>query len=142
MKTNTKQTGHPHAALMLEFAKDAAETETPWYGWQGRTPGHSEWYECTHPPSWCDGSEYRRKPTPPKTININGIEVPEPVREPLNFGDEYVALDLICVIDDIEWFGDDWDMENLHLGIIHLTKEAAEIHRKALLSFTAKEDAQ
>ena len=141
-KAMFKLKGHPHAALMLEYAKDAAETETPWKQWRFKRLNNQNWTFCSSSPTWSSSYEYERMPTPPKTININGIEVPEPVREPLNFGDEYVALDLICVIDDIEWFGDDWDMENLHLGIIHLTKEAAEIHRKALLSFTAKEDAQ
>ena len=82
---------------------------------------------------------YRIKPA---TILINGIEVPEPVREPLNNGDKYSLVVLGRAVDDIEWASDGWDMENLRDGLIHLTKESAEIHRKALLSFTAKEEAQ
>ena len=135
-----KPKGHPHAALMLEYAKDAAETETPWYGWQGRTPSHSEWFECTHTPLWCAGSEYRRKPTPPATININGFEVPEPLRKEPNYGDEYYTLGALNQNRKFLWQGTALDVRRLQLGLVHLTAEPAMIHTKALVSFTALPD--
>ena len=136
-------TGHPHAALMLEYAKDWAETKQPWERWELKEDVSNEWrpFIDGHP-SWLDDFQYRRIPTPPPTLFINGIEVTEPVREPLNDGDRYFIPDLCGAADDIEWASDCWDMENLRDGLIHLTKESAEIHRKALLSFTAKEEAQ
>ena len=135
--------GHPHAALMLEYAKDWAETKQPWLKWR-RRPVNSvgDWFACQDHPKWLEHYDYERIPTPPAVILINGIKVPEPVREPLNNGVKYSLVVLGRAVDDIKWASDGWDMENLRDGLIHLTKEAAEIHRKALLSFTAKEEAQ
>ncbi|MGL5225803.1 MAG: hypothetical protein ACRC8Q_10865 [Aeromonas sp.] len=80
------------------------------------------------------GTGYRIKP---KTIKINGFEVPEPVREPLNIGDSfYVANILTDGKCRLKWEGHEWDMEWLENGLIHLTKDAANTHAKALLSFT------
>lgn len=82
---------------------------------------------------------YRVKP---KTININGYEVLEPVRTKLNEEDAYYIPDALGYAFYIsDWWSDtDQDLEFLNLGLIHLTKEAAIQHAKALLSFTAKED--
>ena len=72
-----------------------------------------------------------------KTIKINGFDVPEPLREALNEGDFYYVTETnIEIKHKIEWEEDDRDFEWLSLGICHKTKEAAELHRKALLSFT------
>ena len=78
----------------------------------------------------------------PKTININGYEVPEPVRTRLNDGDTYYIPDVLSYDFYISdwWSNTDQDLKFLNLGLIHLTKEAAIQHAKALLSFTAKVD--
>lgn len=77
----------------------------------------------------------------PKTININGFEVPEPVREPLNEGNRYYMADTTSLMNtEFVWDNDETDYNALEAGIIHLTKEAAELHAKALLSFTRKKD--
>jgi hypothetical protein len=135
-------TGHPHAALMLEYAKDWAETKQPWLKWR-RRPVNSvgDWFACQDHPKWLEQYDYERIPTPPAKIIINGIKVPEPVREPLNIGDSYFVPDL-CGSYKSTWDNDDYDRQRLRAGIIHITKESAEIHRKALLSFTAKGEAQ
>lgn len=69
------------------------------------------------------------------TINVNGFEVPEPVREPLKDGDTYyfpsvgsgqlsvTSLWVGCAAADIR----------LNRGLIHLTKENAIAHAKAML---------
>ena len=82
---------------------------------------------------------YRVKP---KTININGYEVLEPVRTKLNDGDTYYIPDIFsCDFYTADWWSDtDQDLKFLNLGLIHLTKEAAVQHAKSLLSFTAKVD--
>jgi hypothetical protein len=78
--------------------------------------------------------ERRRKP---KTITINGIEVPEPLRNELKLGDRYFMpnLDFAGVTDGV-WDNVDNDYERLKSGIVHLTKEAAIKHAEALISFT------
>ena len=70
-----------------------------------------------------------------KTININGYEVPEPVREPLQDGTRYYYITTLDV-NTSTWSSDSIDLFLLQKGIIHLTEKAAELHLKALLSFT------
>lgn len=57
---------HIHAALMGEYAKDAAECEHPWERWEYRAKDqYGQWY-CignSHP-TWSVDYEYRRKRTP------------------------------------------------------------------------------
>jgi hypothetical protein len=78
--------------------------------------------------------QYRRKP---RAININGYEVPEPMREAPEKGAYYYAAATTATdFDPIEWFNDYCDKGWLSIGICHATKEAAIAHAKALLSFT------
>ena len=76
----------------------------------------------------------------PKTININGIEVPEPMREEPEFNTEYWVADPVAAggAVDFIWQNMAADERWLSLGICHLTQEAAAIHANALLSFTRK----
>jgi len=74
----------------------------------------------------------------PKTININGIEVPEPVRKPLAHQQNYYLLAIYREVFYCSWLSTEQDYMWLNQGLIHLTKEAAIIHRDALLSFTQK----
>lgn len=71
------------------------------------------------------------------TININGIEVSEPIRVAPEKGTIYHMPHVIGG-DTISryWTGCTDDYNNLHRGIIHLTKDAASTHTTALLSFT------
>ena len=62
MTTETK-TPHPHAALMAQYAADAAETDTPWERWQNRQAGEADWRDLTGSPVWSPVFEYRRKPS-------------------------------------------------------------------------------
>jgi hypothetical protein len=73
-----------------------------------------------------------------KTININGFEVPEPVRDKLEEGDLYFIPEALT-IEAYDWSDDEIDNNLLKWGLIHLTKEAAELHIKALISFTQRE---
>lgn len=88
------------------------------------------WKQIQH---GCEYNEYRRKP---RTININGHKVPEPVREPLECDTEYyfVDLDMLCFCG--VWDDHVVDENRLKRGLIHLTEDAAIAHAKALLSFT------
>ncbi|QPB42182.1 hypothetical protein [Rodentibacter haemolyticus] len=131
-------TAHIHAKLMAEYAKDAMETDKPWKRWEVKNDSDVKWYACKNHPAWHEDRQYRRKP---KTILINGIEVPEPVREPLHKGDTYYTPDFDKnMYSALGWCDDDYDIEYLRNGIIHLTKENAIAHAKALISFTEVKD--
>lgn len=76
-----------------------------------------------------------------RTININGFDVPEPERKPLKLNQTYYLTDLTELWQsDFTWEDDFDDNKWLKAGIIHLSKENAELHAKALLSFTKKEE--
>ena len=125
--------GHVHAHLMALYAQDAAETDKPWERWEILT-NYDEWEGLSANPLWCDRNDYRRKP---KTININGFEVPEPFRAPPETEQEYWLVDPAnetCY--PYHWENTSCELLWLRAGLVHPTKEAAELHRKALLSFT------
>ena len=73
MTTETK-TPHYHAALMAQYAADAAETDTPWERWQIKLAGEAVWVDAACTPGWTQGFEYRRKPA--------SSAVPEPEPKP------------------------------------------------------------
>jgi len=129
---------HKHAENMLAYAQDAMETDKPWERWEYKLRHERQWRQVAENPWWHSHVEYRRKP---RTININGHKVPEPViTEPLQ-GQTYYTIDTwgSNLVDDYTWRGDDSDLLSFNRGIIHLTREAAEAHAKALLSFTEKQ---
>jgi hypothetical protein len=127
---------HKHAENMMAYAQDAMETDKPWERWEMRLDLLGDgWTSLDCQCTWSINCEYRRKP---RTISINGFDAPEPVRVPLKDGAEYFIPSLTSngESDCHTWHGDEYDNLWLAKGIIHLTKEAAEIHAKALLSFT------
>lgn len=74
----------------------------------------------------------------PKTININGHEVPEPVKVKPKIGDFYYAVSFTDLDNFfLSTFHDSYT-DNLlfNKGIMHLTDEAVQKHAEALLSFT------
>ena len=128
---------HKHTELMMEYAKDALETDKPWERWEIKRYGENFWdlFKCSRP-TWIEHDDYRRKP---RTININGFEVPEPYRGELKITGSYFTPYLSDPSDPFmkcDWGDDPEESELLSLGLIHLTKEAAILHAKALLSFT------
>ena len=75
----------------------------------------------------------------PKTININGFIVPEPERKPLERYTSYFLVDITArptANIHYKWCDGEIDTRCLEAGLIHLTREAADLHIKALLSFT------
>ena len=126
--------GHPHADLMAKAAEIAKTDKEWWKHFEIKTLHFDAWSEMCNE-VFFDNDEYRLKPL---LIDINGHQVPEPVREPLQMGQKYWVAD-VTKWDD-EWYWNDDNRDNLWLerGLIHLTKEAADIHIAALLSFTQK----
>lgn len=82
-------------------------------------------------------NKYRIKP---RTIRIGEYDVPEPVREPLNDGDEYFvevsSSPLLAWV--AYWCGDAVDMHRLENGLIHRTKKAAKLCAEAKISLSKK----
>ena len=130
--------GHIHAAAMAEYAKDALETDMPWERWEiSLAESGDEYRNLLGHPEWAVTRKYRRKP---KVILINGHEVPEPHRTPLQDSEYYWVPDIFTGATRYGWQDDDEDNNYLRNGFIHLTREAAEKHFNALKSFTAKGD--
>lgn len=132
---------HKHAEAMMEYAKDAQVTDKPWELWEVEIEadkcGGRRWSGLDRHPAWHPKLKYRRKI---KTININGHKVPEPVREPLAYEMNYFIPDITSTkLFGFSWIGSDFDKYCLESGLIHLTKEDAIAHAKALLSFTQQE---
>ena len=134
-------TAHKHAALMLQYAQDAMETDKPWERWEVKVAAdvqpnvmfqgmsfHPEWYVC---------NEYRRKPQPIK-VSVNGknIEFPEPVKIAPPDGTPYwmpaQRSSFGFNVQKYIWEGDDSDFGALNHGLIHLSPEAAQAHADAL----------
>jgi hypothetical protein len=76
----------------------------------------------------------------PKTININGFEVPEPLRKAPEEGDicycAFVGAGPYKFNYNPE---DDAHAEWLEMGVLHSDIESAKIHHNALLSFTRQD---
>ena len=133
---------HPHAGLMMKYAEIAQTTDKPWEHFELRQNDSCAWQAIHLPVSFYSHMEYRLKPEPPKTIRIGEYDVPEPVREPLEDDKEYWGVDPTAK--ELAWKYN-WNNAifcNLMLrrGLIHLTKEAAVIHAKALISLTQAAD--
>ena len=138
-----KAVGHVHAANMLLYAQDAAETDKPWERWECASNSQLGMWasytgDASNLPLWLPSLQYRRKPPVPKFILINGHQVPEPLRVVPAYGTPYYAAALGECFSTI-WIGFQNEFNLLNNGQLHLTKEAAETHRKALLSFTKVE---
>ena len=82
--------------------------------------------------------QYRIKPEPPKTININRYKVPEPLRVAPAKGTPVYIVGVHALIEGAKFKWDDGTLalRLLQAGMLHLTKEAAEMHTQALTSFT------
>ena len=92
-------------------------------------------YEASNPDFSSDIRHYKIKP---KTIKVNGFEVPEPVKEELILGQYYFIpsptnFEVNDLFEDFSWDSDRHDKSFLDRGIIHLTKENAIAHAKAML---------
>lgn len=76
----------------------------------------------------------------PKTIMINGHEVPEPLRVKPEYSSEYyypsIGIYTDTAYDYSHWTDGVLDNERFNCGILHSTEEAAIKHAEALLSFT------
>jgi hypothetical protein len=128
---------HIHAELMLAYAQDAQESDTPWDQWEFKTKDEEPWKKCNVNPEWRVSVSYRKRI---KTIRIGQYDVPEPLRVKPVIGTTYyyVSLKEPNGAADYKWDNDEADNILLLNGAIHLTLDAAELHGKALINLNAK----
>ena len=122
---------HKHAALMLQYAQDAAETDSPWERWEVKI-NNGEWCELNGNPNWVEDWGYRRKP---QVISVGRHEFPKPIsKAPLNGISYYfVRTGNSCFeVDICAWVSSRLDNMRLESGRIHLTHEAAQAQADVL----------
>lgn len=117
---------HVHHDMIIEWAKDTSRVV--------EVRGVEGTWSKSAAPLWGTQHEYRFKPAEPKFIIVNGIQVPEPVREPLEHDQMYWVADPSAY----DLYGGWWaskalEIQCLSRGLIHLTKEAAQTHIDAML---------
>lgn len=118
---------HVHHDMIVEWAADTSRVVQRYYG-------GGVWLD-EKSPQWYPNDKYRFKPAEPKYIVVNGIQVPEPVRGGLKEGQQFWLAGVTS-----SWVGaHNWrgtysgHVELLSLGLIHLTREAAQAHIDAML---------
>lgn len=105
--------------------------------------GGAEIEYLSHTGKWCDRGDglaetfkprlkYRIKP---RTIKVNGFDVPEPMREEPAHGSMYFVASPTDADYNKQyfWYDDEMDSRVISRGIGHTTKEAAIAHSKAML---------
>lgn len=124
-------TAHKHAALMLQYAQDAAETDRPWERWEFEVKS-GVWCNLSEHPAWLKNKNYRRKP---QVIRVGRHTFTEPIR----FKPEQDTIYWVVSLKDTgysptnhTWRGDKIDLALLKARVVHLTQENAQTHADVL----------
>ena len=132
-------TAHKHAALMLQYAQDALETETPWARWEYTVSNDLRWraFDGISRPLWDKDTEYRRKP---RTLTYT-VTMPEPMREAPQLDTEYYLVSLFEPMHfEVAYWGDcSGERMLLKRGLCFATKEDAIAAAKAMLPIKGEE---
>lgn len=128
-------TAHKHAALMLQYAQDAAETDKPWERWEYKIDGcNGEWLSVlnTHP-DWNVNFEYRRKP---QVIRVGRHEFPKPITEAPEEGTVYWTIESGgrngFYAERYKWRQNGEDESVIQQGLVHLSEADAQAHADVL----------
>ena len=126
-------TAHKHAALMLQYAQDAAETDSPWERWEWLDNANNTWCPCSHTPIWEGNAKYRRKP---QVIRVGRHEFPKPISEAPEEGTVYWTIEARgrngFYAERYKWLQNREDESCIRQGLIHLTEAAAQAHADVL----------
>lgn len=77
----------------------------------------------------------------PETMLVNGVEVPAPEKNPLKDHENYWFPHLYeCKVYSQVWLRDFHSHRHLENGLVHRTREAAQIHLDALLKYKQEQD--
>ena len=123
---------HVHAALMLQYAQDAAETDRPWERWEFEVKS-GVWCNLSEHPAWLENKEYRRKP---QVIRVGRHEFPKPISEAPEVGTEYWIVRAYSTggqsAEKFVWGAGQIDYGLLRNSLVHLSQEAAQAHADVL----------
>lgn len=126
---------HVHHDMIIAWAKN------PKLEMQFKPKSDKEWrgfqHGC-HMLDWDAKWDYRFKPEEPKLLTIIGADgkarsYPEPCKVKPEIDSVYYATSPTNQPIRVTWLDDSADNVWFNLGIVHLTKEAAELHAKAML---------
>lgn len=127
-----QKTEHKYAHILRAIADG---DQVQWKDMNG------SWLNLSHDDALIKIAEDRSMPVyfriKPRTININGFEVPEPLRVAPDGNIRYWTMSIHekhAV--SFTWSSSKIDRDWLMAGLCHATREAAEAHARALLSFT------
>ena len=120
---------HKHYDLIVAWAEDPSQKV--WYKGSG-----DDWRPVEISPSWRYEYEWHIGEHPPKRkIMIGDVEVDAPELAGLVHGDAYFLTNT-CGLElyaTMTWANDHYDSALLKRGLVHLNKEAAIAHAKALI---------
>ena len=126
---------HKHAALMQQYAQDAAETDKPWERWEFEDEPNV-WGDLSGHPAWLKHNKYRRKP---QVIKVGKWEFPKPISigetpaiGTMLYLTEFGTAAEAFTVWNCEWDEDPYNMARLIGGVFHLTREAAQAHADVL----------
>lgn len=120
---------HPHYDKIVQWAQDTSQKV-----WT--LDGGGSWL-LTSIPVWFTDQEYHIGPTPPKTMRtLGGLEYPAPETEAPETDTRVYLPALYCDghYTNARWDNSPEDNKYLQAGLVHLTKEAAEAHARAILA--------
>lgn len=133
--TERIKTPHPHAGLMMEYAKDCLTDSEAWRNWECRHKWEESWQNFSGHPKWIIDVFYRRKQNRVIKKFINGIEVPMHLTEKPKFCETYYFIDSIdhrIVIDACEWDNDRIDNSLYESNNCFATEEDAQANLDAI----------
>ena len=137
---------HPHAGLMMEYAKDCLTDSEAWRNWEYRYISDKPWKDLVHHPAWCINLIYRRKPDKVIKKFINGVEVPMHRTEKPKLGEIYYCIDSVINLGDhrigvdaFEWSNDRTDYSLYESNNCFATEEDAQANLDAMQKFELRE---
>ena len=119
--------GHVHAELMMQYAQDAQETDTPWERWEmyGKVTG--SWFSLSECFFWRSENQYRRKPKMLSVTLMDGevVSWPEPYTGALLLGTSYWSVGL-TEVQHHTWSNSYIAQLVKEQGLLYLVKEDAK----------------
>jgi hypothetical protein len=125
--------GQVHAELMAEYALVAKTNPEPWKEFESKHKRGEDWVTMYDYSYWDVDCDYRRKPTPPKTMNIGGVIVEA---WPLEELPEHSLVHIVTLHGDVMGFNTEekatWELVLLDQGRIFSTRKQAQAVADAL----------
>jgi hypothetical protein len=126
-------TAHKHAAAMLQYAQDAAETDKPWERWEGALG--DVYSTLDNNPNWSIALKYRRKQ--PATVTVT-FECSNKGRSTMTANKHANIFRALADGDDIskweckkdKWLSTDWQPVNAWFSSITTDPENWTVRRK------------